>query len=50
MLAIMSLVGGFLLYRAWQALGSAGPAFLTTSAWEPDTGNFGIAAVLTAPS
>ncbi|MEV7418860.1 phosphate ABC transporter permease subunit PstC [Streptomyces sp. NPDC089919] len=46
-LAIMSLVGGFLLYRAWQALSSAGPKFLTTAAWEPDTGHFGIAAVLT---
>jgi phosphate transport system permease protein len=46
-LAIMSLVGGFLLYRAWQALRSAGASFLTTAAWEPDTGNFGIAAVLT---
>lgn len=46
-LAVMLLVGGFLLYRAWQALSRAGFSFLTTQAWEPDAGNFGIAAVLT---
>ncbi|MGW4229777.1 phosphate ABC transporter permease subunit PstC [Streptomyces sp. NPDC004980] len=46
-LAVMLLVGGFLLYRAWQALDRAGWAFLTTEAWEPDAGRFGIAAVLT---
>ncbi len=45
-LAIMSLVGVFLFYRAWQALDVAGFSFLTTQAWEPDAGNFGIAAVL----
>lgn len=45
-LAIMSCVGVFLLVRAWQALRVAGLGFLTTQAWEPDSGNFGIAAVL----
>ncbi|MEU6013671.1 phosphate ABC transporter permease subunit PstC [Streptomyces sp. NPDC047515] len=45
-LAVMLLVGGFLLYRAWQALSRAGWSFLTTQAWEPDAGRFGIAAVL----
>ncbi|MEU9751298.1 phosphate ABC transporter permease subunit PstC [Streptomyces niveus] len=45
-LAVMLLVGGFLLYRAWQALSRAGWSFLTTEAWEPDAGRFGIAAVL----
>ena len=43
---VMSLVGLFLAYRASDALGVAGLSFLTTSAWEPDAGNFGIAAVL----
>lgn len=43
---IMSLVGLFLAYRASQALRARGLAFFTTSAWEPDGGNFGIAAVL----
>lgn len=46
-LAIMGLVGIFLTMRALQALSSAGFSFLTTQAWEPDAGNFGIAAVLT---
>lgn len=45
-LAVMLLVGGFLLYRAWQALSRAGWSFLTTQTWEPDAGRFGIAAVL----
>ncbi|MDO0935883.1 phosphate ABC transporter permease subunit PstC [Streptomyces sp. DG2A-72] len=45
-LAIMLLVGGFLTYRAWQALSIAKWGFITTEAWEPDGGNFGIAAVL----
>ncbi|SFC23556.1 phosphate ABC transporter permease subunit PstC [Streptomyces aidingensis] len=45
-LVIMSFVGAFLTYRAWDALGEAGPSFVTTEAWEPDSGNFGIAAVL----
>ncbi|MET9874381.1 phosphate ABC transporter permease subunit PstC [Actinacidiphila glaucinigra] len=46
-LAIMLLVGFFLTYRAWGALSVAGFSFLTTSAWEPDSHHFGIAAVLT---
>ncbi|WP_240034730.1 phosphate ABC transporter permease subunit PstC [Glaciihabitans arcticus] len=45
-LAIMSLVGAFLGFRAWQALSVAGFSFLTEEAWEPDSGKFGIAAVL----
>ncbi|MFG2475147.1 phosphate ABC transporter permease subunit PstC [Streptomyces fagopyri] len=45
-LAIMLLVGGFLTYRAWQALSVAKWGFVTTEAWEPDGGHFGIAAVL----
>lgn len=43
---VMSLVGVFLAYRAGQALEVAGWSFLTTAAWQPDAGNFGIAAVL----
>jgi len=45
-LTIMSLVGLFLGFRAWQALSVSGLAFLTEQAWEPDSGRFGIAAVL----
>jgi phosphate transport system permease protein len=45
-LAVMLLVGGFLTYRAWQALRRAGWSFVTTAAWDPDAGHFGIAAVL----
>ncbi|MFD7441911.1 phosphate ABC transporter permease subunit PstC [Streptomyces sp. NPDC059909] len=45
-LAVMLLVGVFLTYRASEALGVAKFGFLTTSAWEPDSRNFGIAAVL----
>lgn len=45
-LTIMSLVGIFLGYRASQALGVSGFSFLTEQAWEPDSGKFGIAAVL----
>ncbi|MEV0036468.1 phosphate ABC transporter permease subunit PstC [Streptomyces sp. NPDC050804] len=46
-LVIMLLVGTFLGYRAWEALRVAKGSFLTTSAWEPDSHHFGIAAVLT---
>ncbi len=46
-LVIMALVGVFLTIRALQALSQAGFSFITTQAWEPDGGNFGIAAVLT---
>ena len=45
-LTIMSLVGLFLGFRAWQALSVSGFSFLTEQAWEPDSGRFGIAAVL----
>lgn len=45
-LVIMSMVGVFLALRGTQALGVAGWGFLTTQAWEPDSGNFGIAAVI----
>ncbi|MEU2431020.1 MULTISPECIES: phosphate ABC transporter permease subunit PstC [unclassified Streptomyces] len=46
-LVVMLLVGGFLTYQALQALKVAKFDFLTTEAWEPSSGNFGIAAVLT---
>ncbi|MCL2544068.1 MAG: phosphate ABC transporter permease subunit PstC [Nocardioidaceae bacterium] len=46
-LGIMLLVGTFLLIRASQALHKAGFSFLTTQAWNPDGGHFGVAAVLT---
>jgi phosphate transport system permease protein len=46
-LVIMVLVGTFLAYRAWQALGKAGFSFITTQDWNPDGGKFGIAAIIT---
>ncbi len=46
-LAIMLFVGLFLLLRAADAIGRAGWSFLTTAAWQPDGGSFGIAAMLT---
>ena len=45
-LSIMLLVGVFLAFRASQALSVAGFGFLTEQAWEPDSGRFGIAAVI----
>ncbi len=45
-LGVMVLVGLFLFFRAIEALSSAGWDFFTTAAWDPDGGNFGIAAVL----
>ncbi len=45
-LGIMSLAGVFLLVQGGQALGADGPKFLTTQAWDPNSGVFGIAAVL----
>lgn len=45
-LVLMGLIGLFLLVRAWGPLQTAGTSFFTTSAWQPDSGNFGIAAVL----
>lgn len=47
-LAIMAGVGLFLTKEALRALRDVGIAkFVTTAEWEPATGNFGIAAVLT---
>ena len=46
-LVVMTLVGTFLGFRAWQALHKAGLSFLTTQDWNPDGGGFGIAAVMT---
>ena len=46
-LAIMGGVGAFLAIRAADALSKRGFSFLTTEAWEPETGTFGIASVLT---
>ncbi len=42
---VMSLVGLFLAYQGFQALQSAGTGFITIQAWDPNSGNFGIAAV-----
>ncbi|WP_395244612.1 phosphate ABC transporter permease subunit PstC [Agromyces sp. MMS24-K17] len=44
--AIMLAVGVFLSLRAGDALSVAGFSFLTEQAWSPETGEFGIAAVL----
>jgi phosphate transport system permease protein len=46
-LAIMVLVGGFLLWLSLPALRATGLSFLTTAEWQPDVHHFGIAAVLT---
>ncbi|GIG61214.1 phosphate transport system permease protein [Longispora fulva] len=46
-LVTMGLVGTFLTIRAVAALRIAGWSFFTTESWEPDSGTFGIAAVLT---
>lgn len=45
-LSLMCLVGLFLLVQGFQALQVAGFGFFTTEAWDPNSGNFGIAAVL----
>ncbi|GAA2679081.1 phosphate ABC transporter permease subunit PstC [Actinoplanes palleronii] len=45
-LVLMTLVGVFLFQKAGPALKLAGWSFLTTEAWEPESGRFGIAAVL----
>lgn len=42
----MTAVGLFLSLQAAQALGKTGVSFLTTASWQPDRGQFGIAAVL----
>lgn len=46
-LVVMAAVGTFLLIEATQALRVTGLSFLTTAEWQPDRGQFGIAAVLT---
>jgi phosphate transport system permease protein len=46
-LSIIAAIGIFLTGRAVQALKVAQFGFLTTQAWEPDIGRFGIAGVLT---
>jgi phosphate transport system permease protein len=46
-LAIMALVGLFLLVLSLPALKATGLSFLTTAEWQPDIHHFGIAAVLT---
>jgi phosphate transport system permease protein len=45
-LVIMALIGFFLLIGAWPALHEEGWHFLTTKEWLPETGHFGIAALL----
>jgi phosphate transport system permease protein len=45
-LAIMLLVGTFLLIKGYPALKAAGFGFFTTQAWDPNSGVFGVAAVL----
>lgn len=45
-LLVMSFVGVFLFYQGFQAIEAAGWSFFTTESWEPNGGEFGIAAVL----
>ena len=45
-LALMGLIGAFLLIKAWPALHQLGLKFFTTSAWTPQSGHFGIVGVL----
>ncbi len=45
-LALMALIGAFLLARALPALRAAKWHFLTEQSWTPDSGRFGISAVL----
>lgn len=45
-LGIMGLVGVFLLIQGLPALQSRGTAFFGTQAWDPNSGNFGVLAVL----
>jgi phosphate transport system permease protein len=44
--AIIGLIAVFLVTQAWSAFRQAGWAFFTTSVWVPESGRFGIAAVL----
>lgn len=45
-LLVMVAVGAFLALEAAQALRATGFSFLTTAEWQPDRGQFGIAAVM----
>lgn len=45
-LALMAAIGLFLTLKAWPALTTAGPSFLTEKRWLPDVGEFGVAALL----
>jgi phosphate transport system permease protein len=45
-LIIMGLIAVFLMFRAFSAINLRGYLFFTTQNWNPDTGDFGIAAVL----
>ena len=46
-LVVMLFIGGFLILRATEAIRAAGWDFLTTAAWQPNGGRFGVAAILT---
>lgn len=46
-LLIMVMIGVFLSYRASEALREAGFRFFLEQAWEPDSGRFGVAALIT---
>jgi phosphate transport system permease protein len=46
-LVVMAAVGTFLFIEATEALRVTGTSFVTTAEWQPDRGQFGIAAVLT---
>lgn len=45
-LLIIGLIAFFLFWRAYDALSSAGLSFFTTSQWFPETGHFGVVAVI----
>ncbi len=45
-LLLMALIGLFLVLRSWNALHAIGWSFFTTSAWFPETGNFGVLGAL----
>jgi phosphate transport system permease protein len=45
-LLLMTLVGSFLAFRAYEALSKDGFKFITEQEWSPDGGGFGIAAVM----
>jgi phosphate transport system permease protein len=45
-LALMALIGLFLVLKSWPALHATGWSFFTTSAWFPETGTFGVLGAL----